>query len=161
MSTHDGLPSSAPILQADPSDLLSDEAAVIAPLQEQLSHLWELHGRESDLAQLMTINNRATEVLREVEKQGWDDYHYICEDAAQAARKLWRQCEVLVNAAAEVDGTEEKGLLPRCKQLLAVCDLLITLEEEIVCLMDTGPDNYGFAHRRSELCWQQHFSLLI
>ena len=126
--------------------------------QTHLSQLWELHGRESDSARLMAMNNRAVEVLKEVAKQAWEDYRSLCEDTVEATRRLWRQCEVLVNAAAEVDGMDEKGLLCGCKRLLAASDLLIASEEEIVHLMDTGTENYGFAYKNGELCWQQHFS---
>jgi hypothetical protein len=51
-----------------------------------------------------------------------------------------------------------KVLLCGCKRLLAASNLLIASEEEIMHLMDTGTENYGFAYKNGELCWQQHFS---
>jgi hypothetical protein len=135
-----------------------DETGTIMKLQMQLSQLWELHGGESDSARVMAMSNRAMEVLKEVAKQGWEGHRSFCESTVEVARWLWGQCEVLVIAAAEVDEMDEKGLLFGCKRLLAASDVLIASEEEIVHLMDTGTENYGFAYKNGELCWQQHFS---
>lgn len=105
------------------------------------------------------MNKRAAEVLRAVNEQGWDDYRSLCEDTIDSARKLWRECEALVNVAAELaasDGTDQKGLLCGCKRLLEASDLLLASEEEIVCLLDTGAKHYGLAYETGGLCWQQH-----
>ena len=104
----------------------------------------------------MVMKNRATEVLRDVTRRGWQEYRSVCEDAAETARHLWRKCEALVTAAVELDGMEGNGLLCRCKQLLEACDLLIDSEEEILCLMDTGTKDYRSAYQNGDLCWQQH-----
>jgi hypothetical protein len=85
--------------------------AVVMKLQMQLSQLWELHRRESDSARLVAMNNRAMEVLKEVAKRAWEDYQSLCEDTVEATCRLWCQCEVLVNATAEVDGMDEKGFV--------------------------------------------------
>ena len=69
-------------------------------------------------------------------------------------RQLWHRCETLVNATAEVDGTEGKALLRKSKQLLGACDLMVESEEEIVRLMDSGIDDYTSAHQNDDLCWQ-------
>ena len=111
-------------------------------LQHQLRQLWAIHGGENDSPQLMVMKNRATEVLGEVARWGWQEYRSICEDAAETARRLWHKCEALVTAAVELDGMEENGLLCRCKRLLEACDLLIDSEGEILCLMDTGTEDY-------------------
>ena len=92
--------------------------------------------------------------LREVARCGWDNYRSICEEATKAARQLWHRCETLVNATAEVDGTEGEALLCESKQLLGACDLMVESEEEIVCLMDLGIDDYTSAHQNDDLCWQ-------
>jgi hypothetical protein len=144
--------------QAERSDPASGEAGAIEKLEKRVSHLWESQGGKSDLDQAAVMKNRAAEVLREVDKRGWDKYRSICEDAVKAANQIWRECEALVSAAAEVDGMGEQTLLHGCKQLLGGCDLLITSEEEIIDLMDTGTKHYRDAHQKGELCWQQHFS---
>ena len=126
-------------------------------LENQLVQLWAIHGGENDSTRLMVMKNRATEVLRDVTRRGWQEYRSVCEDAAETARHLWRKCEALVTAAVELDGMEENGLLCRCKRLLEASDLLIASEEEILHLMDTGTGCYSRAHKNGELCWQQHF----
>lgn len=141
-------------LQANESSSPSDIGAVIAQLQQQMSQLWQLHGGESKLARHNALKNRATEVLREVARCGWDNYRSICEEATKAARQLWHRCETLVNVTAEVDGTEGKALLCKSKQLLGACDLMVESEEEIVRLMDSGIDDYTSAHQNDDLCWQ-------
>ena len=120
--------------------------------------LWALHGGESHSDRLIMIENRAAEVLREVLRCGWEDYQHVCEDAAAAACHLWRKCEVLLTTVAAVDEMDENGLLCRCKQLLTASDLLIASEEEILGLMDIGPEIYDCAYTNGELCWQQNFS---
>ena len=102
----------------------------------------------------MVMKNRAAEVLREVIRQGWEQYQNVCEDATETARHLWCECEALVTAAVEL---EKNGLLCVCKRLLEAGDLLIDSEEEILCLMDTGPEAYQSAYQDSDLCWQRHF----
>ena len=126
-------------------------------LQNQLFQLWAIHGGENDSARLMVMKRRAAEVLREVSRRGWEQYRNICEDATETARRLWCKCEALVTAAAELEGMEENGLLCGCKRLLEAGDLLIDSEEEILCLMDTGPEAYRSAYQDGELCWQRHF----
>jgi hypothetical protein len=103
------------------------------------------------------MKNRATEVLREVDKLGWEEYLSVCEDAIKSAH-VWWEGEALVCTAAGVDKTEEQTILHGCKWLLGACDLLITSEEEIVWLMDPGTDQYRIAHRNGELCWQGHLT---
>jgi hypothetical protein len=64
-----------------------------------------------------------------------------------------------VIAAMEVDDRlEGDGLLWGCKHLLEASNLLITFEEEVLCLMDTGTRCYSHAHKNGKSCWQQHFS---
>jgi hypothetical protein len=36
------------------------------------------------------MNDRAIEVLREVNRQGWGDSRSLCEEAVDSARQLWR-----------------------------------------------------------------------
>jgi len=103
------------------------------------------------------MRGRAADVLVEDAKSRWEDYQSISEDAVEAARSLWRHCEALVLAAAEVDELEGNGLLCGCKRLLEASDLLIASEEEILRLMDAGTGCYSRAHENGELCWQQHF----
>ena len=141
-------------LQANESSSPSDIGAVIAQLQQQMSQLWQLHGGESKLAWHNALKNRATEVLREVAKCGWDNYRTICEEGTKAARQLWHRCETLVNATAEVDRTEGEALLCKSKQLLEACNLMVESEEDIVCLMDSEIDDYTPAHQNNDLCWQ-------
>ena len=62
-----------------------------------------------------------------------------------------------MTAAAELEGMEENRLLCGCKWLLAAGDLLIDSEEEILHLMNTGPEAYQSAYQDSDLCWQRHF----
>jgi hypothetical protein len=126
-------------------------------LQHQLMQLWAIHGGENSSARLMAMEHRAVEVLREVSRRGWQDYQSDCEDTAKIARRLWRKCEALVIAASELQGMEDKGLLCGCKRLLEASDLLIESEEEILCLMDTGTEDYRSAYQNGELCWQRHF----
>ena len=126
-------------------------------LQKKLFQLWAIHGGENNSAQLMVMKHRAAEVLKEVTRQGWEQYRSVCEDATETARRLWRECEELVTAAAELEGMEENRLLCGCKQLLEAGDLLIDSEEEILRLMDTGPEAYQSAYQDSDLCWQRHF----
>ena len=104
------------------------------------------------------MKNRAAEVLREVDKLGWEEYQSVCEDAIKSARQVWREGEALVCTAVEVDETEGQMILHGCKRLLGACDLLIMSEEEIVWLMDTGTDQYRIAHQNGKLCWQGHLS---
>jgi hypothetical protein len=54
------------------------------------------------MAQLTVMENRATEVLKEASRCGWEDYQYICEDAAEAARHLWHKCEELLSAVGVI-----------------------------------------------------------
>jgi hypothetical protein len=61
----------------------------------------------------------------------------------------------------EIDGMEENEVLNGCKRLLTASDLLITSEEEILCLMDTGPQTYRRAYKNGELSWQQNFSAQV
>jgi hypothetical protein len=68
-------------------------------LQQQLMQLWAIHGGENGSARLMAMEHRAVEVLREVSRQGWQDYWSDCEDTAKIARHLWQKCETLVIAA--------------------------------------------------------------
>ena len=131
------------------------EATEIQRLQPQILQLWEVVGRESNSARLIIMENRAAEVLIKVIRHGWEDYRTTCEEAVEAGRQLWRQCEALVNTAAEVGGTEGNTLLCRSKQLLTACDLLITSEEEILSLMEIGMEAYKWAYQHGELCWQR------
>jgi hypothetical protein len=118
-----------------------------------------LHGGASDTGRLEVMSSRAAQVLVEDTNSRWEDYRSICDNAVEAARCLWRHCEALVIAAAEVDDQlEGDGLLRGCKRLLEASDLLIASEEEILCLMDTGTGCYSHAHKNGELCWQRHFS---
>jgi hypothetical protein len=126
-------------------------------LKNQQFRLWAIHGGENNSAQLMVMKHRAAEVLREVSRQGWEQYRSVCEDATETARHLWRKCEALVTAVAELEGMEENRLLCGCRRLLEAGDLLINSEEEILRLMDTGPGAYRSAYQDGELCWQQHF----
>jgi hypothetical protein len=146
-----------PHMQAKSGD--QPEAAEIQTLQHQILQLWKIIGGESNSALLVTMKNRAADALREVARHGWEDYQTICEEAVEAARKLWRQCEALVIAAGEVGGTEGNALLHGSKRLLTACDLLVASEEEIVSLMDTGMEAYRWAHQNGELGWQHQFSL--
>jgi hypothetical protein len=130
------------------------EATEIQTLQHQILQLWEVVGGESDSARLIVMENRAAEVLRKVIRYGWEDYWTTCEEAVEAGRQLWRQCEALVNAAAEVGGTEGNTLLCGSKRLLTACDLLIASEEEIVSLMEMGMEAYRWAYQHGELSWQ-------
>jgi hypothetical protein len=125
-------------------------------LENQLVQLWAIHGGENNSTWLMVMKNRTTEVLGEVARWGWQEYRSICEDATETARRLWRKCEALVMAAVELDGMEENGLLYGCKRLLEACDLLIDSEEEILCLMDMGTEDYRSAYQNGDLCWQRH-----
>ena len=105
------------------------------------------------------MRSRAVQVLVEDTDSRWEDYQSVCDDAVEAARCLWRQCEALVIAATEVDDRMEGDrLLQGCKRLLTASDLLIASEEEILCLMHTGTGYYSRAHENGELCWQRHFS---
>lgn len=144
--------------QDERSDPASDKTGVIEKLQKQVSQLWELHGSKSDSGWLTVMKNRAAEVLQEVDKLGWEEYRSVCEDAIKSAHQVWREGEALVCIAAEVDETEGQMILHGCKRLLGACDLLITSEEEIVWLMDTGTDQYRIAHQNGKLCWQGHLS---
>ena len=128
---------------------------MIEKLQKQLSQLWQLHSGKNNAARRTIMDDRATEVLREVNRRGWDNYRSLCEEAVNSTRQIWRESEALVNAAAEVDQTYEKALLCRCKRLLEAGDLLLASEEEILCLSDTGAECYGFAYENGELYWQQ------
>jgi len=85
------------------------------------------------------------------------DYRSNCEDTTEIACRLWRKCEALVIAASELKGMEDNRLLCGCKWLLEASDLLIESEEEILCLMDTGTEDYQSAYQNGELCWQRHF----
>jgi hypothetical protein len=130
---------------------------VIEKLQKQLSQLWQLHGGESASDRFAMMNSRATEVLGTVNEQSWRDLRSLCESAVDSAQRLWRESEALVIAAAEVDEISNgKVLLYGCKRLLEASDLLLTSEEEILCLLDTGTKNYSFAYKNDGLCWQQH-----
>jgi len=126
-------------------------------LQQQLMRLWAIHGGENGSARLMAMEHRAVEVLREVSRRGWQDYRSDCEDTAKIARRLWQKCEALVIAASELKGMEDNGLLCGCKRLLEASDLLIESEEEILCLMDTGTEDYRSAYQNGDLRWQRHF----
>ena len=117
-------------------------------LQKKLFQLWAIHGGKNDSARLMVMKNRAAEVLREVIRQGWEQYRNVCKDATETARRLWRKCEVFVTAAAEL---EENGLLCGCKRLLEASDLIDSVEE-ILCLMDTGPEAYQSAYQDGDFC---------
>jgi hypothetical protein len=129
--------------------------AVLTKLHEQLSQLWTLHGRASDAGRLEVMSSRAAQVLVEDTNSCWEDYQSICDNAVEAAQCLWCHCEALVIAAMEVDDQLERdGLLQGCKCLLEASNLLITSEEEILCLIDTGTGCYSRAHKNGELCWQ-------
>jgi hypothetical protein len=129
----------------------------IETLQKQLSQLWQLHSGESASARFAMMNSRATEVLRAINEQNWGDLRSLCESAVDSARRLWRESEALVITAAKVDEISDgKALLYGCKRLLEASDLLLASEEEILCLLDTGTENYSFAYENDGLCWQQH-----
>jgi len=103
------------------------------------------------------MNSRATEVLRAINEQNWGDLRSLCESTVDSAQRLWWESEALVITAAEVDKISDgKALLYRCKWLLEASDLLLASEEEILCLLDTGTENYSFAYENNRLCWQQH-----
>ena len=80
--------------------------------------MWAIHGGENGSSQLMAMEHRAVEVLREVSRWGWQDYQSDCEDTAKIAHCLWQKCEALVITALELEGMEDNGLLCGCKWLL-------------------------------------------
>jgi len=102
-----------------------------APIQTshlQLSRLCTIRGTESEE---LLLASRAEEVLREVAKNGWEQYRPVCEAELMAARRLWSNSEELLVEVAERDNDVDKSLLGECQELLATCDRWIAAEEEI------------------------------
>ena len=64
-----------------------------------------------------------------------------CEETLATARRLWRESESLLYAAAEDDEDSDMiVLVAECKVLLTACNDLITSAEEILRLYDLGTD---------------------
>ena len=87
----------------------------ILGLRRQLQRLWSAHSEQNE--------TRGPGTSRE-----------DCEKALATARRLWSECESFIYTAAEDD--EDREVLAESRKLLAACDDLIALKEEILRLCD-------------------------
>jgi hypothetical protein len=134
--------------------LVASNRAPIRTSHLQLSRLCAIRGTESEE---LLLASRAEEVLREVAKNGWEQYRPVCEAELMAARWLWSNSEELLVEVAERDNDVDKSLLGRCQELLAACDRWIAAEEEILELNNLSAETYVLAREQCDLVWQKYF----
>jgi len=99
---------------------------------------------------------RVFAVLADIDIRGWNVVRPGCEKELLEARDLAKEAEALVCSVTNLDGPCSMQLKTECTRLLHRMQLWVAAEEQIISLVDQGPDVLDETFNENKLVWQDN-----